>query len=153
MLFQFIYKYFFWIHFPSLPLHTSTSPFNPLCLPTEDKPCPCPPLTPSRGGEGRAPSVPQKPEWLRAASIHWGNKRSLCQKERGGRREPAIDTSATWADMLLITLCNMQQKNWYPKWGSTGSGGMWSNTGFSSWIRGPTNTFWDKKHTKHCSGD
>jgi len=39
------------------------------------------------GGFGLGPSAPQKPEWLRAAHIHWGNKRSLCKEGRGGGRK------------------------------------------------------------------
>lgn len=77
----------------TVSLHLSPLPpllTHPCARPlTRDKPCPCPPLTPAEeekeGGEG--PSAPQKPEWLRAAHIHWGNKRSLCQEGRVGGSE------------------------------------------------------------------
>lgn len=76
---------FFALSLP-LPLPPLTHPCaRPL---TRDKPCPCPPLTSAEeGGGAEGPSAPQKPEWLRAAHIHWGNKRSLCQEGRGGGRE------------------------------------------------------------------
>ena len=120
----------------SLCFLLSLSPSLSLCLPhtpyacrlTRDKPCPCPPLTPAEeekeGGLG-GPSAPQKPEWLRAAHIHLGNKRSLCQEGRGGGREgQRRDRKTIQALILFIMLCNMQQKNRYPKQGCHDSGGF-----------------------------
>lgn len=79
------FSYLFALHLPPFPPLT-----HPCARPlTRDKPCPCPPLTPAVevGVVVEGPSAPQKPEWLRAAHIHWGNKRSLCQEGRGGARE------------------------------------------------------------------
>lgn len=137
----------------ALSLHSHTPCACPL---TRDKPCPCPPLTPAvKGGGG--PLSPTK-AWMAQGSTHsLGEQEIFVPGGEGWReREGERDTKTAWAYILFITLCNMHQKNWYPKKSCWGSEGMCSSKIFSSWIRGQTNSlselswsgWWNRKIRK-----
>lgn len=133
-----------------LSLSPPHSPHSPCSRPlTRDKPCP--PLTPAEEGGGTGGPLSPTKAWMAQGSTHSLGEQEIFVpggegwREREGEleREEKRDTNTIWAYILFITLCNMHQKNWYPKQGCRDSRGMSSCKIFSSWLRGQTNSLSD----------
>lgn len=136
-------------HAPFSYLSTLSLPsFNPVLAHYPGiSPAPAPLWPQQRRRRGGGPLSPTK-AWMAQGNAHSPGEQEIFVpggegwRQRGGERgrERERDRNTAQPYILFITLCNMHQKNGYPKQSGHDSGGRSCCEIFSSWIRGQTNS-------------